>query len=439
MKRYILAIKSKLGFIRCLFVPVKRAILKHYFPAIVSRIETSITSKDLIRYFFQEMARISIRDIKATFRKSQNLGVAIDVLYISEKASPDSIKDIIALKKEGNLTCTLLCRTHQGNDKLCEKYHIPLLYYKNYLELILLLLSARAKVVIARRGDIHSVALARMFYSGKVIYKAYDFISRYPFEYQDDVRLAAEKYVIEHVDGIIHFHEEEAIDYLKSLYKITCPIVQLRPMCMDEFIPGKKPTKLSEKDGEIHIVYAAGLFRSYSNPFLTGDSNHYDEFKEITSQGIHIHVYIAYRRDSDEDYGLKPYFDLAKACPYFHIEQTLPYSELIDVLTQYDFAYAYFDMEQTVRLKPFNSGVSNNFFTYLDVGLPIISSESTYTQARLIREFSIGLVINREEIQGIKKLLHEFDIDLYTKNRLIARQNLMHEGKKLASAMAVMT
>jgi hypothetical protein len=59
-------------------------------------------------------------------------------------------------------------------------------------------------------------------------------------------------------------------------------------------IPPFLKDKLSERDGEVHIVYEGTL--------ASLDGDHYDLrkiFKDIASHGMHIHVYDSH---SNEDY-----------------------------------------------------------------------------------------------------------------------------------------
>ncbi len=409
--------------------------LRRLAPDIYERLTRSGMDPVLQEHFLTHLGGQPAARLKSLSLRSEHL-LCTDVLYVSSKLSVDAIKDAIALRRDGGLECTILYSADSGNRDLATKYDIKLLPYEDYWGMVNLLAQFRSPLTIARRGEPAETALVSLFGPGKIVYKPYDFVLRYPREIERPERYFAEEFVLQRADGLIHFHEDGVALYLKERYGYGQPAIQVRPGCMDEFCIRPGDPKLSELDGEIHLVYAAGLARSYSDLRKVGDSDHYDEFVQMLEQGLHLHVYIAYQRPSDRNGGLRHYFDLADRYDNFHIEETLPYSELVRELTRYDYAYDYFAMRsRTMRLDEdvLFRGLSNQFYTYLDAGLPVICSHECLGMAELVQRYQLGVILDAGEIGHLGSILHGLDRDTLVANTASARPHLLYESDKLVS------
>ena len=364
-----------------------------------------------------------------------------DVLYVTNVLAIDAIKDVINLQRHGGFRCTVYYSKDWENRELAERDNIELVKYQDYWDLAMLLSQTRSTVTVARRGSPQETAIVALFSTGRLIYKPYDFVHRYNKEYtQERLRTTpeshyAEDYVMRRSDGLIHYHDDAAIQYLKETYGYDTPALQVRPGCMDDFRSMPELPKLSDRDGEIHIAFAAGLARRSSDTKIMGESDHYDEFVKLLDQGLHLHVYIAYQTQKDRESDLKHYFDLADKYPrYFHPEKTLPYSQLVRDLTKYDYGYAYLVRRPWSQREPvFYSSVSNNFYTYLDAGLPVLLAETYWAQADLVNQYQMGLVLKPEELGRLGEMLRATNREKLVANIEAARPNLLYESDKFIS------
>lgn len=359
--------------------------------------------------------------------------IVTNVLYLSGGLTPDAIKDVMTLQKRGGLKCVMLVPAGKdnGHSELARHQDVECVEYSNSLELVTLLREAKADVTIARRGNPLEAVLALLFGPGKTVYRPYDFVLRYPPEalkemfWESAVHLA-EAHLLKHADGVMHLHEDVALQFIRDNYGYEGPGLILRPGCMDEFCKTPRLPKLSEVDGGIHVVYAAGLARRNADQRMVGKSDNYDDFVKILEQGMHLHLYVPYLTQTDMEDGLLHYFELRERFPNFHMEKTLPYEELALDLTKYDYAYCYAPRRGTTRLREFEGNLSNNFYTYIDAGLPVICCPDSWAMAKLVKEDGIGIVVPDGGIDMLGEMLDGVDHDQLRKNVVAARPSLMY-------------
>jgi len=157
-------------------------------------------------------------------------------------------------------------------------------------------------------------------------------------------------------------------------------------------MPSSFKEKLSDKDGQVHIVYEGTLAS------LRGD--HYDLkgiFKEIASHGMNIHIYDSHSNDD--------YLRLAKTDDFIHYHGHLDPRDLLNEMTQYDFGWAGFNVAMN---KPhMDVALPNKAFEYIACGLPILSYPHK-AQKKFIEKHGVGLVF--EGIDEIPSMLTNTEV-----------------------------
>lgn len=148
--------------------------------------------------------------------------------------------------------------------------------------------------------------------------------------------------------------------------------------------------KLSERTGDIHLVYCGGAIAvgKYRN-FL-------DVFNRIAGRGVHIHAYpIVIHQE---------YRELERKNPYFHLHNPLPYFELPRELSQYDIGlFPFFEQEEEFKVH-LDSALPNKIFEYHAAGLPVISSDHKEI-ARYFSKAGGGVVVDSAE--GVRDSLEK--------------------------------
>jgi len=210
-----------------------------------------------------------------------------------------------------------------------------------------------------------------------IIHENQDVISmrQTPYHPNADIpsQLRDERIANETCDARIHV-SDPLCKYIQQQYGPKLEIV-FPNYVSTQFAPNSFQTKLSAKDGEIHIVYE-GTLASYS-----GD--HYDFreiFHQIADHNLHIHMYDAHNNSE--------YHVLADNHKYIHYHGHLDPRQLSYELTQYDFGWSGFN--QTKNQQHLDVALPNKLFEYLACGLPVLSFPH-HAQHQFIQTEQVGL------------------------------------------------
>ena len=174
------------------------------------------------------------------------------------------------------------------------------------------------------------------------------------------------------------------------------------------------PGKLSETDGELHIVYQGVISSTgYRAPLL-------DLFKKITGMGINMHIYGI----GDEEVK-KRYRDVSRSDNLLHFNEAVSQEKLMWELTKYDYGIIPFNPPESER-EHFDTMMPNKLFDYLVAGLPVIAPDSVALKRFVTRE-RCGTIyhriedLNPEELEDTPKIEREN----YTIERHIGRMEAL--------------
>jgi hypothetical protein len=358
-----------------------------------------------------------------------------DLVFLARRLTPDIIKDIVAIRaKNNNIRILVLCKENNLTKEISNDLIDEIIEWKYYYDLIKLIEKINPKtLVLIRRGNSAGIILGTILFKGKLIYRPWPFayIMQSKIGYVKKIDLIGEKYIIENCDGVYHFFHNEINKELGKYIKITCPFIQIFPGCVkqiEEYSSTLVHKKLSENDKELHIVYAAGLYRKAG--FTKRTSYLYSfkyKFEQIIKNKIHLHVYTPYLTEADLH---KDFIDLNKS-KYFHLEKTLEYHDLIVEMRKYDFAMYHFDYSNFPTRNKFDWFASNAFFTYIQSGLPIIVSNTTPGLSELVIQNNIGLSNNDNDFSDIKYQLEKLDYVKLEKNVKEAQKTFKHNANDL--------
>lgn len=341
-----------------------------------------------------------------------------DVLFVSSSAHPELIKMCIALKRsKPGIRCTLITRRHAHTQRLCSQWfdEVILTGVGNDLSMISYIQNSHAKVVLLRFRDIVFQTLMQMYCTSPLIYYSSGFFpSSRSEDFLTDPELTfdevfeSDKYLLENVQGIMHFLSDGVIDWFKKRgVQITCPTSVLYTASLEELAPTKMLPKLSEKDGEWHIVHATGVEGVNTPPKLGGGAFlPIEKCREIVRQGIHLHIYGTYFDRQLPGYA--PYVELEKQSKYFHIENNLEFDKLQTEMTQYDLAWKHWDISTMPFWPEFLDYVTPNFFAYLQSGVPLLMSNKMPFRERDIAEKNqLGILVDDDQLKSIASILDQ--------------------------------
>lgn len=438
-------IKAVLERARRELAPVERGVVRLLAPGAarafddaVRRIRSSNLPEILEEHYLADLlAQPALNWIDAFGWRGRPSGDRFDLLYVTSWSSPDMLKDVISYRKiVPGARIALVTKVDTFVARLTEQHLDRRLVYLDTLSLIGCLTKVRADTVIARRGDSQAAVLARLFSKGRLIFKPYDFRVRLPREMVSPLEWEAECFNITHADAVMHLHGAELGDLIAREFGARCPIVSVRPQCLPEFCA--PPLMKNSLGDEIHIGYAAGIAAASATE-RKGDRlggfnvGLLDKIKRISAQGIHFHVYIAYRLTDDR---FQDFIEYERDCAYFHIHDTLPYDELIPRLGSYDFGFVHASYPTFSRIRPeYRGPAGNSVFSYLEAGIPLICSEANSGILKLVTQNGIGVVVAGDAMANLDAVLRNCDYSRLLENVEKAKQDLAYPLEELRAAV----
>ena len=210
-----------------------------------------------------------------------------------------------------------------------------------------------------------------------------------------------EKKCFKMADGILHKGPPKELNLLS--YKLNAPDLSFLPYCLDEWIysPKKKKSK------EIHTVYIGGPWISWE-----GHVSFLKVIEIITLQKIHFHLYCPYDIDMDV------YKKIENTNKYFHLHKGENPENLNKKILKYDYGLLPDFIYDTNIVSPLfiKISIGNKLFSYIESGLPIISSKQFEFNTKIIEENKIGINIEYKDLKNLRKILEKQDYKQLQKN-----------------------
>ena len=224
-----------------------------------------------------------------------------------------------------------------------------------------------------------------------------------------DEQLVDERIANKMCDARIHV-SQGLLDYIRGKYDAKKEIV-FHNYVSRSMVPPSCMRKLSDANGEIHIVYE-GTLSSFP-----GD--HYDLkeiFKDLAARGYQVHIY--------DSQGNQDYLRLAEMDDSIHYHGRKDPRQLLYEITQYDYGWAGFNAAK--NRDHLDVALPNKLFEYLASGLPVLSFPHRAQKEFLERE-CVGVVF--EDLNGLEeKIKQEATLEQVRSNVLRRRFELTMEA-----------
>jgi hypothetical protein len=183
------------------------------------------------------------------------------------------------------------------------------------------------------------------------------------------------------------------------------------------YLPRFLKRKLSEGDGEIHIVYV-GCITS-----LLRESHYYllNIFKELASQKLHIHIHPT---SSLITRSSRAYKELAAKSEFIHYHHHMDRRKLLTQLTRYDYGWA--GLNATRNRAHLEIALPNKVIEYVACGLPVLAFPHK-AMKYFIERNGVGIV--GEHVDDIARQLAELDSSEFRSNLEKCRESVIIEEK----------
>ncbi|MGB8216479.1 MAG: hypothetical protein WCE94_04175 [Candidatus Methanoperedens sp.] len=227
-----------------------------------------------------------------------------------------------------------------------------------------------------------------------------------------------EKYCFEHADGICHKGPQSELEYYRQHgYKINCPELQWWGCCEEGLFADMNTKKLSEEDGEIHLVYIGSVSTDPKYDY----KNFIPLIKELAIQKIHLDIYpsnlLEYRKSRE-------YVELEQKEHYFHFHEPVPYNQLSKEIAKYDWGIEIVKNVWSERLTEEKAKVAmgTKYFAYLEAGIPAIVSDHYTLIKDFVRINQIGFSVKNSEINKLGEMIKGYDHKDLKKNIIKTRE-----------------
>lgn len=208
-----------------------------------------------------------------------------------------------------------------------------------------------------------------------------------------------ERFCILRADKIVHkgvYNELEFLPYYNKIKEI--PHYLFREFINKKNMLPHNIKKLSDEDGEIHIVNAGQIpLESTKNT-----DSIWELYPKITSQKMHFHVYMKI-----DDETTKKFRKIEKSEPYFHYEGYLTKDNLVEELAKYDYgAYLATKNIPDSKKKHFTmTAVGYRVFDYISAYLPILCCNEAMAIAKIVEINNAGYSLDYDKISLFSEII----------------------------------
>jgi len=176
---------------------------------------------------------------------------------------------------------------------------------------------------------------------------------------------------------------------------------------------------------EWSVVFAGIFYPMHFDPRRFGENQLVPLGPLFERERVHFHMYPT----PHHDYAYPEYEAEAARNPYFHLHDSVSFGRVHREISQYDFGWLAMDfrnnMYYTERVRRDTGSI--RFMTFLEAGLPVLVSDQTPGQARMVRETGGGIVLEDPTPRGLADLFRRADMEALLRGVERARAELSIE------------
>ncbi len=238
----------------------------------------------------------------------------------------------------------------------------------------------------------------------------------------------AEQFAFTGCDGVlVTIHELEAGQILRDRAGSNVPIAEFHSYICPEFVPQQQV--YPDLGSGVRIVYGGIVIESGLPTRLYGDVQLIHLARKLTSQGLYFDIYPSpHFRASSTKRRLAEFVELAAVNPLFHFQPALPPQLTAAEFGKYHFASMMYLLEGADwDREHYRMTIPSKFFKYIEAGLPVIVSEELGYVSRLVRDYEIGIVVSRKDIDRLAGIIQSCDYEKLRANVKNAQRELSME------------
>ena len=198
-------------------------------------------------------------------------------------------------------------------------------------------------------------------------------------------------------DGLIYRDSPQLMERAREIYHLDTPSLRFLPY-------PERYDKLKQLDNQEHLVFCGHILNRPDDLVYTI----LPLARELASQQIHLHIF----NPADPLRQAVPaYINEANNNPFIHYHRPVASDILNYVMRQYNWAWLVYDFadQDDYAIMRHELTFTSRLLAYINAGLPCIcSKESTY-QVEIIKEYNIGIIVERADIPQLGSIIAQTD------------------------------
>jgi len=157
----------------------------------------------------------------------------------------------------------------------------------------------------------------------------------------------------------------------------------------------------------------------------------YDVVQDLLVQDFDVTIFNNPKMSLSDNYKYfyADYLRLQQAHANFHFAPgRLPW-EITPLLAEYDWGLMIYYFDVLVGNDHFQHIMPTKIFMYLEAGLPVLVSAELAAASRFVKEYNVGLVIEREQIKSLHEMMESVDYRLLRDNVLEVRRRMSLQNR----------
>ena len=337
------------------------------------------------------------------------------ILYLVHYPLPNIIRQSLALRQTGRYVTALIGACNREELRL-EQYFDAHFECGNIWELAGILPALQPDLIQAVNGPSVIPCLAVLFSEVPVVTEVYDSMIFYWDDLEVRPEYQMERFSLKNSQGILHKYPQAGHVLLQNHYALEVPMLQFHAYAVDEFTPDGVHNR--SRNEVPKVVYTGGVMPP-GRAHELGHTNHifFDMIRQITSQGIRLTVYANQNAKNMRWHRQKPYFDIQSKSPLFEFRSGIPIDRVAFFGRHHDFGLFYDNLTlHRFSDKHFRFMTATKFFSYLEMGLPILVYPESEFLTMLVQKHRIGITYDARKPVGLKRTLLECDYDTLREN-----------------------
>ena len=214
--------------------------------------------------------------------------------------------------------------------------------------------------------------------------------------------VAEEEHCYRQADGVIARSGE-----LQVLFKeqgVRTPMLLIQDGCNPRFFQ-PLTSRSGPKGAEWSVVYP-GIFHPMSHDSrIVGDTQFVPMGKTFAEERIHFHLYPS----PHHNYQYPEYEAEAVRNPYFHLHQAVDFDDVHREIGKYDFGWSASDFSKSMLFSEIlgEHALSIKFYTFLEAGLPVITTGLIVRSERIVRRWGAGVVVDTDAPKGLRQVIEK--------------------------------